>query len=547
MSENTIPTVAERFRMLAQVARRRWLILVSVVAIATITAVIVASKASKEYESTAKVVLGDTQLIGVPPVTPTVPNPDPQRDINTKVGLITAAPVAQAVKSRLGLNMPLQALTAKVQTLVEGTSNIVDVTATASDPRQAAAIANAFVDNYVTFRATLAQSTLRQAASSVRQQLANLGSAARIGAQGNALSSELRALTLQAASETGGASVLAAAGTAMPASALSLPAAGFAGALLGLLVAVAIVAVLELTDRRVKDGEAIASGLGVRVLAAVPRPRFGRLGAWLHDRTELQAEAYDTLASQLVLAGRRRTLHSVVVTSPGTGDGKTTVTLGLASALARLDRRVVIIELDPRNSLLADDPEQRTRGGLSAVVAGASTVEDELVEIDSSESKSAEATARPAGGGAVSVLSPGGGELPTHRLLARAEIADVIAAGHELADFVLVDGPPTHRLHDALALVDAVDGALMVSRQRWTKTDSLSHGLETLDLLGMRVLGVVLTATDGTGTPAITSRNGAVFPLEGIPSAENRHANGQAAPWQGQDSVKPNRHAPPGS
>jgi len=236
----------------------------------------------------------------------------------------------------------------------------------------------------------------------------------------------------------------------------------------------------------------------------------------------------------------------VVVTSPGTGDGKTTVALGLASALARLDRRVVIIELDPRNSLLADDPDQRTRGGLSAVVAGASTVEEELVEIHSSESKSAEATARPAGGGAIWVLSPGAGELPAHRLLGRAEIADVIAASAGLADFVLVDGPPTHRLHYALALVDAVDGALMVSRQRWTKTDSLRHGLETLDLLGMRVLGVVLTATDGTGTPAITSRNGAVFPLEGITSADNRHVNGQGA-WQVQDSVKPGRHAPPGS
>jgi Mrp family chromosome partitioning ATPase len=253
--------------------------------------------------------------------------------------------------------------------------------------------------------------------------------------------------------------------------------------------------------------------------------------SFLTDRNRAQTEAYDTLARQLVLAGRRRTLKSVIVTSPGAGDGKTTVTLGLARALARLGRRVVIVETDPTTSILVGEPERLEPGGLSGVMSGRSTVAGELVQLDGMiRQELGEKRVGVDAGGTISVLPPGAGELPPHRLLSRAELAGAISASGELADFVLVDGPPTHRLHDALSLVDSVDASLMVCRLRWTKFESVHHGLETLELLGMRVLGVVLTAASGRGTPVRTARKAAVFSLEDVSTAAvggNGYAGGR--------------------
>src|SRR5262245_36083322 len=145
---NTIPTVAERLRWLGQIARRHWIVLVSVTAVATVAALFVGARGTREYSAPAKLVLDDTQLVGVTSSTPLVPNPDPERDVNTKVALIRTAPVAAAVDSRLHLGVPVSALLSKVQAQTESTSNIVDVTATDTDPARATAIANGFAQEY---------------------------------------------------------------------------------------------------------------------------------------------------------------------------------------------------------------------------------------------------------------------------------------------------------------------------------------------------------------------------------------------------------------
>src|SRR5438128_1454634 len=110
MPEHAIPTVAERLRLIGKVARRRWILVASVTLITTCAAVVVASRAGRTYSATARLVLGNTQLVGVPASIATVPNPDPERDVNTKVALIRAMPVATAVDRRLGWPVPVDTL-----------------------------------------------------------------------------------------------------------------------------------------------------------------------------------------------------------------------------------------------------------------------------------------------------------------------------------------------------------------------------------------------------------------------------------------------------
>ena len=74
--------------------------------------------------------------------------------------------------------------------------------------------------------------------------------------------------------------------------------------------------------------------------------------------------------------------RSVLVTSPSAGDGKTTVTFGLARALTLLGKSVIIVEADLRQPAASRPAEFGQGGGLTAILTGRSEVSDELVEVD---------------------------------------------------------------------------------------------------------------------------------------------------------------------
>jgi hypothetical protein len=169
-----------------------------------------------------------------------------------------------------------------------------------------------------------------------------------------------------------------------------------------------------------------------------------------------------------------------MVTSPGAGDGKTTVTMGVARALARLGHRVVIIQGGPGE-------ENRALRGAAAAESGSDPL--------------------------ISVLSPDGQETADGDRGARSDLGALVESGRDRGDFVLIDGPSIHRLHGAPELTNVVDGVLLVARLRWTAKDSLRNTLDVLDAFAVRLLGLVLTDSVGLSTVTINAR-GAVIPLE---------------------------------
>jgi Mrp family chromosome partitioning ATPase len=473
-------------RQLARIARRRWLVLFSVTAVAALAAVVVAANETKQYVATSRLLLDNSQLVEQPASAPTVVNPDPERDLNTKIALIRAAPVARGVDTQLHLGWPLGRLVNEVAAQADGTSNIVSVTASDRSPARALAIANSFADEYVAFRTGIARSSLEAAADNVRSQLAALGRGATATPKAIALSKQLRDLSLASTTQTGGAVVVERATRPTRAGADSALTSGLVGALVGFLLAVAVVAVLELTDRRLKDVEQLASGLDVRVIAELA----ARQGTVTSDPDHSRTDGYDKLAGELILAERRGALSSVMITSPGEGDGKTTVTLGIARALARLGRRILVIETDFGRSSVLEDHERQAARGLYGVLTGVSTLADEVVELNG---RGGDGATHPIEDGGISLLPAGDPNGGVRRVLASSRIADVLATRGESVDFVIVDGPSTEHVHESLGLVDAVDAALMVCRLGWTRRESLTRGLEILELVGMNVLGLAVT------------------------------------------------------
>jgi Mrp family chromosome partitioning ATPase/capsular polysaccharide biosynthesis protein len=519
-----LPTASDRLRDLVKVARRHWLLIALVTLTAAFIAGFVASGQATQYQATAKLLLSNSDVIGSASPDTSSGAPDPERDTNTKIGLIRLGPVAQLVDTRLGLRMPVDELIGKVGTSVEGTSNIVDVMATDARPQRATAIANGFADEYVRFRRRIAQTALLQAAQGVRAQLDALTPAQQALGQGAALRARLRTLRLDAATQTGGAEVVLRASPPTSPSGPKSARSAALGGVIGLVLALVIVAALELFDRRIKDEDEAEDGFGVPVLAHIARSAVNAHKAALTNGYRVHNEGYERLASNIAFAARDRPTGCLLITSPSAGDGKSTVTLGLARALALLRKRVIVIDADLRRPAVAAETGTEGRRGLTRAVNDGASVARQLVPMDVVTMQRLERS-RDKHDGSVSILPTGPVAHLAQDVLSRPAMARVVQECRGLADFVLIDTPPIGVLHDAALIVDSVDAALVISRLRWTRGDALRSTLHTLEGLGVPVLGLVVTDSSRVGGYYRRGTNGAASE----PAAPAREALGRLA------------------
>src|SRR3954454_2188878 len=253
---------------------------------------------------------------------------DPQRDLNSRVSLITSQSVAGSVRDQLHLPLTTKKLLDKVTASVDGESDIADIAAEDPSPQRAAAIANAFADQYVSNRQQSARSTILQAADLAQRQLDQLTPDERASAQGRGLAARARELQINAALQTGNVEIV---GRAIVPDSPSSPKTALAciiAVILGLLLGTAVAVGLEFLDRRLKDLEDL-DAYGRPVLAAIPL-HGGPIDEGLQSAFAVR-EAFLTFATSLRFFNLGRDINVLAVTSPGPGDGKTSITLGLSA------------------------------------------------------------------------------------------------------------------------------------------------------------------------------------------------------------------------
>ena len=172
----------------------------------------------------------------------------------------------------------------------------------------------------------------------------------------------------------------------------------------------------------------------------------------ISDPDSPAAEAYRALRTNLAFAGLDKPLRTLMITSPGAEEGKSTVLANLGVSLAQGEQRVLIIDADLRQ------PSQHILFGLR---------NDEGL---TSMLINAEAAARPP---VQETTVPGlrvltSGPLPPRPadLLGSKRMMDVLARLKEEADLLLFDSPPINALADAAAEGDRSENAEYIYRKR---------------------------------------------------------------------------------
>lgn len=264
------------------------------------------------------------------------------------------------------------------------------------------------------------------------------------------------------------------------------------GGLMGLLLGLVAAFFLEYLDRSVQSTSDVETKLGLAVLGWIPKveadgdTRPILLLADL-DTEGAAAEAYRVLRTNLAFStAREHPLHSLVFTSPGPGEGKSTTVANLGAVLAARGDRTLLIDADLRRGELHDAFDLLRSPGLSDLLAG---------ELDQREA------IRPAVRPGLDLLPAGKRPPNPSELLGSQAMAGLLAGWRDVYRWVLLDAPPVLAVTDAAVLAALTDGAVLVLRAGDTDRRAGWQGIQQLRRVDARIVGAVLNEVD----PQLTS------------------------------------------
>lgn len=189
------------------------------------------------------------------------------------------------------------------------------------------------------------------------------------------------------------------------------------------------------------------------------------------------SEAYRTLRTNLSYYSLDHPLQSLVITSPASGEGKSTTVANLAITMAQSGRRTILVDCDLRR------PQQAELFGLQSSPGLTTYMLNEVETIPLQETS------------VDNLWLLASGPVPPNPadLLGTGRMDALIAALLKQADIVLFDAPPVVAVTDAAILGAKTDGVLLVVQAGKTRRDHSERAKELLEKARVHIVGVALT------------------------------------------------------
>ena len=250
------------------------------------------------------------------------------------------------------------------------------------------------------------------------------------------------------------------------------------GGALGFILAAGIVLLTEAFDDTVKGPDDVTRQLGLPVLGLIARyEKDIKLITAAQPRSPI-AEAYRSLRTNLQFASVDYPIHTLLVTSPSPGDGKTSVSANLGIVMAQSGRRVALVDADLRRPNIHKVMEIPNRKGITTLFVQPNPVLDGSLQPTSTPN----------------LWGITAGEVPPNpsELLGSAKMFDIISKVQERVDLVIVDTPPIMAVTDSAVLSPRVDGVILVVKPEKTNLGAAKQAVAQLRRVGANILGVVL-------------------------------------------------------
>ncbi|TDT94050.1 capsular exopolysaccharide synthesis family protein [Streptomyces sp. 846.5] len=425
-----------------RVLARRWRAITALALLGTLLGTCATYTATAEYQATATLFV--SLQAGADTVAMNQGNSFAQARVRSYAAVAASPQVTGPVVKSLGLDMTPAQLSGRITADVPLDTVLLHVTVTDTQPRRAARIANAVAARFAEVISDLERpSTARQ--SPVR-------------------------LSLTAPATPPDAPF-------SPHTTLNLA----LGLLAGLTLGIGLSVLLESLDTSVRNSQALSEFLagiaGPAVLCSIaydPQAPRNPLATRedLHGR---RAEGFRRLRTNLHFANVDRQTKVIAVTSALPDEGKTSVAVNLAAALAESGASVCLVDADLRRPSIARTLGLVRDAGLTTVLIGIAKIHEVLQGTPS-----------------FAVLTSGAVPPNPTELLSTEQLRATLRALAEEFDHVVVDTGPVLPVADASVIAPAVDGYLLVVRAQRTTRGQVTDAIRSLERVGTPLLGVVL-------------------------------------------------------
>ena len=367
-------------------------------------------------------------------------------DAPTQLGsyakLATSPIVIDPVIESLGLDTTASQLAAKISATVVPSSAIFQIAATDSDPQSAARIANAVTAEVAQVAKDLAPSTTDKPAA-VSVTVVSPATPPKF--------------------------------TSSPQTKRNV----LAGAMLGIFLGLVLPILREILDSKVRGADDLPVGLPL--LATLPRVKSMSRSGSRNGRSRradfVMTESLRKVQADLRFLDADRPIQLIALSSSLASEGKTSLSIRLASVLADGSGDVLLVDADLRRPEVAKRLGMDGNLGLTDVLAGSVTLDQAVQQAQTPR---------------LHVLPAGGTVRNPVRLLSSEPMAALMDTLRERYDFVVLNTPPLLPVADGAVVATNADGLLLTVRSGKVTRAQVASSLEQLRRVDARVLGAVI-------------------------------------------------------
>lgn len=254
------------------------------------------------------------------------------------------------------------------------------------------------------------------------------------------------------------------------------------GGALGILLALMV----EMLDVTIKDEGVL------RKLAGPQRPLLGWVPLMNFDQNlaipslvaynsslSFEAERYKLIANNLTFSTAQSSQRIFSITSPGMGEGKTSVTANVATSMAINGSKVLLVDGDLRLPQIETffNLKKSPKGLVDAVttnIAVEEVIVQPLADIPS-----------------LHILPPGLSPPAPSAIFNSPEYVEMLDYLLSIYDFILIDTPPLVFASELMSIAKHVDGLAINIRAGVSTKGGLRELIDNLDLHGVNIIGVI--------------------------------------------------------
>ena len=200
------------------------------------------------------------------------------------------------------------------------------------------------------------------------------------------------------------------------------------------------------------------------------------------DQSSTVTEQYRTIRTNIQFAMVDKNLKTLVITSSGPSEGKSTTSANLSVIFANTGMRVLLVDADFRKPTVHKTFALTNGRGLSSLLSDRSLSVDDVAQPSIVEN--------------LTVVTSGPKPPNPAELIGTQRMDQLIAEMKENYDLVIFDMPPVVAVTDAQVMASKVEGTILVVRQKVSQKSALAQAKNLLDIVNANILGVVFNGVD---------------------------------------------------